>query len=85
MKSRNLQPESQNASLQSCCSEGSQLILPLLWVRTLLCYGIQLHCSSHHRMFLRNGSAMAVSQPIKILRRVPFPQALASVGHTPQS
>lgn len=88
MKSRNLQPESQNASLQSCCSEGSQLILPLLWVRTLLCYaGTMLSSASHQAnvSLCENGSAMAVSQPIKILRRVPFPQALASVGHTPQS
>lgn len=88
MKSRNLQPVSRNVSLQSCCSEGSQLNLPLLCVRTMLCYaGSMASCAPHQGnvSLCENGSAMAVNQPIKSLRRVPFPHALASVGCAPQS
>ena len=76
------------ASLQSCCSEGSQLNLPLLWVRTTLCYAGSMVPSAPHQgnvSLCENGSAMAVNQPTKILRTVPFPHALASVGHAPQS
>lgn len=87
MKSGNLQPGSRNEPIRGCGSEGSQLILPERWGPRCAMRGPWFHLPHIKEMLpsVKNGSAMAVNQPIKILRRVTFPHALASVGHAPQS
>lgn len=57
------------------------------WGPCCAMWGPWFHLPHIKEMFpsVKNGSAMAVNQPIKILRRVTFPHALASVGHAPQS